>query len=132
MMLLEVTANAGQKSGTLIDLASDNNYITHEAAGRLNLIREDITLMVHCVGGMKVYIKTKRYLLKICINTSRGTLKSHQLVCYGLDSIADIHRNMSAKKMEAIFPDVPLSDLVRPREIQLLWGCRCGNSQPRK
>lgn len=33
MMLLEVTANAGQKVGTLIDLASDTNYITHEVAG---------------------------------------------------------------------------------------------------
>ncbi|XP_048872855.1 uncharacterized protein LOC125744737 [Brienomyrus brachyistius] len=32
MMILEVTANAGQKIGTLIDLASDTNYITHEAA----------------------------------------------------------------------------------------------------
>lgn len=37
MMLLEVTANAGQKIGTLIDLASDTNYITNEAADRLNL-----------------------------------------------------------------------------------------------
>lgn len=30
MMLLEVTANAGQKIGTLIDLASDTNHITHK------------------------------------------------------------------------------------------------------
>lgn len=37
MMLLEVTANAGQKIGTLIDLASDTNYITHRAASSLNL-----------------------------------------------------------------------------------------------
>ncbi len=37
MMLLEVTANAGQKIGTLIDLASDTNYITHEAADRLKV-----------------------------------------------------------------------------------------------
>lgn len=32
IMLLEVTANAEQKIGTLIDLVSDTNYITHEAA----------------------------------------------------------------------------------------------------
>ena len=74
MMLLEVTANAGQKIGTLIDLASDTNYITH------------IT-----------HLKTKRYLLKIHINTPKGTLKSHQLVCYDLDSILDIHRHVSKK-----------------------------------
>lgn len=34
-MLLEVTTNAGQKIGTLIDLASDTNYITYRAARRL-------------------------------------------------------------------------------------------------
>lgn len=34
LMLLEVTTNPGQKIGTLIDLASDTNYITHIAARR--------------------------------------------------------------------------------------------------
>lgn len=57
MMLPEVTANACQKIGTLIDLASDINYITHEVADRLNLRSEDIMLVVHGVGGMKVFIK---------------------------------------------------------------------------
>ncbi|KAJ8260443.1 hypothetical protein GJAV_G00182210 [Gymnothorax javanicus] len=137
MMLLEVTANAGQKIGTLTDLASDTNYITYEAAGRLNLRSEDITLEVHGVGGMKIYVKTKRYLLKIRVNTSRGTLKSHQLICYGLDSIADIHRHVSAKKLKKrakkeFFPDVPLSDLVRPREIQLLVSHKEGQLAPQK
>lgn len=46
MMLLEVTANAGQKIGTLIDLASDTNYITNEAADRLNLRNEHSWSMV--------------------------------------------------------------------------------------
>lgn len=82
MMILEVTANAGQKIGTLIDLASDTNYITHEAAGELNLRSEDVTLIVHGVGGMQVTVETKRYLLKIWVMTSRGTLRSHQLVCW--------------------------------------------------
>lgn len=66
MMLLEVTSNAGQKIGTLIDLAPDTDYITHEAAGLLNLRSEDIMLVVHGVGAMIVFVKTKRYLLKIC------------------------------------------------------------------
>ncbi len=47
MMLMEVTTNAGQKIGTLIDLASDTNYITHEAADRLKLRSEKITLVLH-------------------------------------------------------------------------------------
>ena len=40
MMLMEVTANAGQKIGALVDLASDTNYITHKAAHRLRLQSE--------------------------------------------------------------------------------------------
>lgn len=132
MMLLEVTTNAGQKIGTLIDLASDTNYITHEAAGRLNLRSEDITLVVHGVGGMKAFVKTKRYLLKIPVNTLRGTLRSHQLVRYGLDSIADIQRHVSAKKLQEFFPDIPLSDLARPREIHLLVSHKEGQLAPQK
>lgn len=41
LMLLDVTANDGRRIGTLIDLASDTNYITHEAASKLNLRSED-------------------------------------------------------------------------------------------
>lgn len=39
-----MTANAGQKIGTLIDLASDTNYITHSAANRLNLGGKELLL----------------------------------------------------------------------------------------
>ena len=46
MMLMMVTANAGQKIGTLIDLASDTNYITHKATRRLQLRGKDITLVI--------------------------------------------------------------------------------------
>ncbi|KAF7643681.1 hypothetical protein LDENG_00235390 [Lucifuga dentata] len=132
MMLLEVTANAGQKIGTLIDLASDTNYITNKAASRLNLRSEEITLVVHGVGGMKVHVKTKRYLLKIQVNTPKGTLKSHQLVCYGLDNIADVHKNVTPKQLQRFFPDILLSDLVRPGEINLLVSHREGQLAPQR
>ncbi len=132
LMLLNVTANDGQRIGTLIDLASDTNYITHKAASKLNLRSEDVTLVVHGVGGMKVSVTTKRYLLKIRVNTSRGTLKSHQLICYGLDRIAEVHRHVPAAKLHKIFPDVPLKDLERPREIHLLISHKEGQLVPQK
>lgn len=110
-MLLNVTANSGQKTGTLIDLASDTNYIMHKAADELNLRSEDVTLVVYGVGKMKVSVETKRYLLKIRVSTAKGTLKAHQLVCYGLDSIAEIHRHVPAKKLQNLFPNVPLHEL---------------------
>lgn len=78
------------------------------------------SLFVHGVGGMKVHVKTKRYLLKIRVNTPKGAFKSHQLVCYGLDSIADVHKHVTAQQVQKFFPDIPLDELTRPREISLL------------
>ena len=132
LMLLDVTVNDGQRIGTLIDLASDTNYITHRAASKLNLRSEDVTLVVHGIGGMKVSVATKRYLLKMRVNTARGTLKSHQLICYGLDKIAEVNRHVPAIKLQKIFPDVPLKDLARPREIQLLISHKEGQLVPQK
>ncbi|KAL3991581.1 G protein-coupled receptor kinase [Sarotherodon galilaeus] len=132
LMLLDVIANDGQRIGTLIDLASDTNYITHKAASKLNLRSEDVMLVIQGVGGMKVSVATKRYLLKIRVNTSRGTLKPHQLVCYGLDKIAEVKRHVPPQKLQKIFPDVPLQDLIRPREIQLLISHKEGQLVPQK
>lgn len=132
MMLLEVTANAGQKIGTLIDLASDTNYITHKAAKALNLRNENITLVVHGVGGMKVEKETKRYLLKIRVKTPKGTLKAHELVCYGLDRIADIQQHVSPEELQMLFPDVPLHELKRPKQVDLLISHREGRLAPQK
>ena len=53
MMLLPVTAKRGDSLGALIDLASDTNYITHQAAERLGLTGEPISLVVYGVGAMK-------------------------------------------------------------------------------
>lgn len=132
MMLLEVTVNCGQRIGTLIDLASDTNYITHSAASRLNLKSEDVSLIVHGVGGMRVQLKTKRYLLRIQVKTPKGALRSHQLVCYGLDSIADVHRDVSAKRLQRFFPSVPVKELVRPKEVSLLISHREGKLAPQR
>ncbi|CAI5644746.1 unnamed protein product [Oreochromis niloticus] len=132
LMLLDVIANDGQRIGTLIDLASDTNYITHKAASKLNLHSEDVMLVIQGVRGMKVSVATKRYLLKIRVNTSRGTLKPHQLVCYGLDKIAEVKRHVPPQKLQEIFPDVPLQDLIRPREIQLLVSHKEGQLVPQK
>ena len=132
MMLLVVTANAGEKVGTLIDLASDTNYITHRAASRLNLKSEDIILIVHGVAGMKVQVKTKRYLLKIRVSTSKNTLRAHQLVCYGLENIADVHKSVTPGQLQPFFPDVPLDELARPKEVELLISHREGRLAPQR
>ena len=119
-MLMKVTAKAGQKIGTLIDLASDTNYITHKAAERLRLRSEKITLVVYGVGGMTIKVKTQRYLLKVTVKTPKGTERAHKLVCYGWDEIAEVHQVIKLEKLKRFFPEVELEELERPEEVELL------------
>ena len=51
MMLMEVTTNSGCLIGTLIDLASDTNYITNEAADCLNYAVRTSGLLSMELGG---------------------------------------------------------------------------------
>lgn len=132
MMLLEVTANAGQKIGTLIDLASDTNYITHKAADRLKLRSEKITLVVYGVGGMAMKVNTRRYLLRVRVKTSRGTEKAHELVCYGLSEIAQVHKVVRPEQLRKFFPEATLEDLKRPGTIELLISHREGRLAPQR
>lgn len=106
MMLMEVTANAGQKIGTLVDLASDTNYITHKAADRLRLKSEKVTLIVHGVGGMTMKVNTERYVLKVRVQTPKGTKRAHELVCDGLDEIAKVHKVIQPEKLQEFLPEV--------------------------
>ena len=132
MMLMEVTANAGQKIGTLIDLASDTNYITHKAADRLRLRSEKITLVVHGVGGMTMKVDTERYVLKVRVKSPKGTERAHELVCYGLDEIAKVHKVIEPEKLQKFFPEVQLEELRRPEEVELLISHREGRLAPQR
>lgn len=117
MMLLEVTANAGQKIGTLIDFASDTNYITHKTASKLDLRSEEITLVVHGVEGYEGPRRDEEIPVKIRVEAPTVTLQSHQLVCYGLDNIADVNKGVTARQLQKFFPDIPADELARPKEI---------------
>ncbi|KAL1006955.1 hypothetical protein UPYG_G00079630 [Umbra pygmaea] len=130
MMLLEVTTNSGQLIGTLIDLASDTNYITNNAAQRLGLIGERIKLIVHGIGGMRTTVLTKRYSLRLRVKTIKGTVMEHKLLCYGLESIAEISRPVTPRQLQKIFPDVTTEELVRPENIDLLISHREGHLVP--
>lgn len=132
LMILNVPANDGQRIGTLIDLPSDTNYITHRAASKLNLRSEDVTLVVYGVAGMKVSVATKRYLLKIRVNTPRGTLKSHQLICYGLDKIEEVHRHVPAVKVTEDLPGCSPQRTHKTKRNQLLISHKEGQLVPQK
>ncbi|KAF1380216.1 hypothetical protein PFLUV_G00184520 [Perca fluviatilis] len=130
MMLLEVATNSGQLIGTLIDLASDTNYITNNAAQHLGLIGERIKLIVHGIGGMRTAVLTKRYSLRLRVKTTKGTVMEHKLLCYGLESIAEISQPVTPQQLQKIFPDVAAEELVRPENIDLLISHREGRLVP--
>lgn len=73
MMLLEVTANAEQRLGTLIDLASDT-----------------MRQQVESISEMKTSHSWSLVIPSENVRTSQGTFRSHQLIGYGLDSITDV------------------------------------------
>lgn len=130
MMLLEVTTNSGQLIGALIDLASDTNYISTEAAERLKLNGESIKMIVQGVGGMEKTVSTKRYTLRLRIKTPKGTVSEHKLLCYGLDNIAMVNQAVTPEQLRRFFPDVATNDLIRPKKIDLLVSHREGRLVP--
>ena len=75
---------------------------------------------------------TERYLLKIRVRTPRGTERAHELVCYGLDEIAKVHKEVEAEELHQFFPEVELADLRRPKEVELLISHREGRLAPQR
>lgn len=105
MMLLEATTNSGQLIRTLIDLASDTNYISHAAAKHLKLKGKNIKLFVQGVGGMENTVNTKWYSLRLRVKTPKGTVAEHKLLCYGLESIAQVNQAVTPQQLLKFFPD---------------------------
>ncbi len=130
MMLLEVTTNSGQLLGTLIDLASDTNYISNEAAECLKLNGKNIKMIIFGVGGMERTVNTKRYTLRPRIKTPKGTVTEHKLLCYGLEYIAKVNQAVTPQQLQKFFSNVASKDLVRPEKIDLLISHKEGRLVP--
>ena len=130
MMLQNVEVNHGRMLGALIDLASDTNYITHEAASQLGLEPEKVQLVVFGVGGMKTAVSTSRYTLKVKVMTPRKGRKFQEIVCYGLEEIARVDRPISSCTLKKFFPSADEKELVRPSRVDLLISHREGRLAP--
>ncbi|KAL1021727.1 hypothetical protein UPYG_G00017220 [Umbra pygmaea] len=79
---------------------------------------------------MRTTVLTKRYSLLIRVKTIKGTVMEHKLLCYGLESIAEISRPVTRRQLQKIFPDVTVEELVRPENIDLLISHREGRLVP--
>uniref|UniRef100_A0A8C5E9X1 ATP-dependent DNA helicase n=1 Tax=Gouania willdenowi TaxID=441366 RepID=A0A8C5E9X1_GOUWI len=75
---------------------------------------------------MAMNVNTKRYHLKVRVKTPRGTERAHDLICYGLNEIARVHRNITPEKLRLFFPEDELEELKRPEKVELLISHREG------
>lgn len=125
MILVPVTTKRGDSLGALVELVSNANYITHQAAERLELTGEPISLVVYVVGTMKVRV-TKKYLVTIKVWTSRGTLRFREMICFGMENIAKVDRVGTSEWLGQFFPEVKPGELALPETIDLLISTREG------
>ena len=127
LMLMDVEAKRGGWVGALIDLASDTNYITHQAAKKLGLCGEPVTLVVRGVAGMETTVETKKYTVELKVAEKKRAF--HKMDCYGLDEIARIDYTVDAKRLEKLFPRA--GSLKRPKKVELLISAKEGRLAPR-
>ena len=133
MMVVEVTTRRGDWVGALIDLASDTNYITHQAAERLGLAGEPITLVVYGVGGIEARVETKRYWVNIKVATKKGTRCLNEMLCYGLEEIARVDYAVDSERLEKFFPGVVKpGELTCPERVELLISTWEGRLAPQR
>lgn len=81
---------------------------------------------------MSVRVKTGRYFLKIRVRTSKGTIVSHQLICYEMDWIAEIHKTANLRGCKSTSQTSHSEEQKEPKEINLLIRHREGQLAPRR
>ena len=67
-----VAAPDNSDIGSLMDLCSTDDYVTHKYAKKKNLPGEDVDLLVEGMGGKETYYRTKLYMVPIW-SRRRGT-----------------------------------------------------------
>ena len=84
-MLLQAGFMSGPNNsriGTINDLSSTEDDITHRCAKELELKEETVQTTVSGIGATKYLLETKIYTLPLMVN---GQL--HKIPCYGLEDI---------------------------------------------
>jgi hypothetical protein len=116
-----VTAPDNSSIGSLMDLCSTDDYVTHKYAKKKNLPGEDVELVVEGMGGKETYYKTKLCMVPIMVQKER-----YDIPCYGMDKISSVAsppESTSYKKLCSKF-GVMSGQLRRPRSIDLLISMR--------
>ena len=104
--------------GTLLDLGSTDDYVTHRYAKRKQFPSEDVDLIVEGIGGKVSHYKTKVY--QVPIFDKEG--KQFIIPCFGLNKISCVAQppNKESYKQLCKKFDVSPHQVRRPQSIDLL------------
>ena len=111
----------GSKIGTLMDLCSTDDYVTHRYAKKHHLSGETVEVMVEGMGGKNTHYETKMYMVPIMVKGQK-----YEFPCYGMDKISSVAsppKKPSYNNLCSKF-DVKPSQMRRPSSIDLLISMR--------
>ena len=123
-----VKTEFGYKLGSLIDNGSTDDYITHKAARKLNLIGYPIDLTTEGFGGAEIHVKT--YVYQVPIFDKLGG--RHILYCYGTDKITNGSSPPDKQSYQRLCNKfaVQPKEVKRPNHIELLISLRSSFLHP--
>ena len=116
-----VAAQDGSKIGTLLDLCSTDDYVTHKYAKMMHLEGKNVDLLIEGMGGKESRLMTKLYKVPIMVNGSVQIIP-----CYGIDTItSDVSppEPGSYNKLCQMF-NIKTRNVRRPTSIDLLLSMR--------
>ena len=122
-----VVSPDGSKVGTLMDLCSTDDYVTHRYARKNNLCGHDVELIVEGMGGNESFVSTKLYKVPIMVES-----KCVELLCYGMDKISSVAAPPSLRSYEALCKefDVHPDEVERPITMDLFISVRRNHLHP--
>ena len=111
----------GSKIGTLMDLASTDDYVTHRYAKKHNIPGEDVQLMVEGMGGKNTFYETKVYMVPIMVGKEK-----YEFACYGMDEISTVAPPPERSSYERVCSKFGVNpkQMKRPESIDLLISMR--------
>ena len=119
--------NSCVRLGTLTDNCATDIWITFEAANRLGLVGEDITISAGGFGGKQDLIQSKLYT--VMLKTSRGV---EAVECLGVEKIGSDELKPCTEKYAAMCHRfrVREKDVRRPVKVDMLIGQRGNHLHP--
>ena len=123
-----VSAKCGTRLGTMFDLCSTDDYITHKCARRNGFEGIDVVLIIEGIAGSEVKIETKLYTVHLVDNEG----EVHELPCYGLEKISSVVNPPEKKSYMNLCRKfgVTVREMRRPEEIDILISMRQNHVHP--